>query len=43
MEGQAVRYARDGSVMERLGGLYTLQRVDGDWKFVAVVAYPPSS
>ena len=38
--GDVVRYAKDGSVLERSGAAYTLRKTDGQWRFVAVVAYP---
>jgi ketosteroid isomerase-like protein len=39
--GLAIRFARDGRELERLGAAYTLRKTSEGWKFVTAVAYPP--
>jgi ketosteroid isomerase-like protein len=40
VRGLAVRYTKDGVVLERLRAVYTLRKVAQAWKFITAVAYP---
>lgn len=40
VNGLAVRYARGGAELERIGASYTLRKTDDGWHFVTAVAFP---
>lgn len=39
VSGLAIRFAKDGSELERTGATYTMRKVEGAWKFATVVAH----
>jgi ketosteroid isomerase-like protein len=40
VSGLAIRYAKDGNELERIGATYTLRKTGDSWHFVTAVAFP---